>query len=369
MVYMAGLFFCAMVCHGELVRLKPDPRYLTAFYLVMAAGGAAGGLFVGIVSPMIFPAYWELHLGMAGCSALTLLVFFRDRDWVLYAGRPRWAWAAILLGVVGLLAALQVQAHESVDDVVTVKRNFYGVLKVKEADASNPTMHRFELYHGRIKHGQQFTAPERRREPTTYYGHKSGVGLCLGRPNRPGHQRIGVVGLGVGTLAAYAKPGDVFRFYEINPEVTTLARKHFSFLSDCRGQIEIATGDARLLLEQEKSHNFDVLVLDAFSGDAIPAHLLTVESMQIYLRHLKSNGVLAIHVSNLHFDLEPVVAAAADSHSLHMVSVNSLAAQWMLLSREKSALDFAALKKASHTIDERRILWTDQKSNQFEILR
>lgn len=154
MVYMAGLFFCAMVCHGELVRLKPDPRYLTVFYLVMAAGGAAGGLFVGIVSPLIFPAYWELHLGMAGCCALTLLVFFRDRNWVLYAGRPRWAWAAILLGVVGLLAALQVQAHESVDDVVTVKRNFYGVLKVKEADIGDPKMHRFELYHGRIKHGQ-----------------------------------------------------------------------------------------------------------------------------------------------------------------------------------------------------------------------
>lgn len=178
-------------------------------------------------------------------------------------------------------------------------------------------------------------------------------------------------------MATYGKPGDVFRFYEINPEVTTLARKYFSFLSDCRGQIEIATGDARLLLEQEKSHNFDVLVLDAFSGDAIPAHLLTVESMQIYLRHLHANGVLAIHVSNLHFDLEPVVAAAAASHGLHMVSVNSAsnhaegseAALWMLLSREKSALDIAALKKASHTIDKRRILWTDQKSNLFEILR
>lgn len=377
LVYMAGLFFCAMVCHGELVRLKPDPKYLTAFYLVISAGGAAGGIFVGVIAPLVFPAFLELHIGLFGCCLLVLLVFFGDRNWVLHAGRPRWAWAAILVGLFGMTAALRVQAGATLSNAVAITRNFYGVLKVQEVDADDPEMHRVELYHGRIKHGQQFLAKEKRDQPTTYYGRRSGIGLLLGRENRPGDQRVGVVGLGVGTLAAYARRGDAYRFYEINPEVTRLARQHFRYLGDSRADVEIVTGDARLLLEREAANRFDTLVLDAFSGDAIPAHLLTVEAMQIYMRHLKVDGVLAIHISNLHFDLKPVVAASAKRFGLHAVAVKNTGKRaagtetslWVLLSRTKQSLDIPALKANATPLGDRRILWTDNKSNLFEILR
>lgn len=377
LVYMAGLFFCAMVCHGELVRLKPHPKFLTAFYLVISAGGAAGGLFVGVLAPLVFPAYLELHIGLFVCCVLILLVFFSDRNWVLHAGRPRWAWGAILLGVFAMTAALRAQAGATLSNAVTITRNFYGVLKVQEADSNDPEMHRFELYHGRIKHGQQFTSPQKRGLPTTYYGRQSGIGMILGRERIPAKSHVGVVGLGVGTLATYGRPGDRFRFYEINPEVTRLAKAHFSFLSDCRGKYDVVAGDARLLLERESPKQFDTLVLDAFSGDAIPAHLLTAEAMAIYLRHLKQNGVLAIHISNLHFDLKPVVAASADKFGLHAVAVKNKGqktvgtetSMWVLLSRNKASLDIPALWANATPLGERRILWTDNKSNLFEILR
>eukprot|EP00913_Durusdinium_trenchii_P028435 g26663.t1 len=377
LVYMAGLFFSAMVCHGELVRLKPGLKFLTEFYLVIAGGGAAGGVFVGIIAPLVFPAYLELHVALFGCCVLILLVFFGDKNWVLHAGRPRWAWGVILLGVFGLTAALRVQAGATLNDAVDISRNFYGVLKVREVDIDDPAMHRVELYHGRIKHGQQFTSPEKRRTPTTYYGRQSGVGLILGHPRDTRAWRVGVVGLGVGTLAVYARPGDHFRFYEINPDVTRLAKSHFSYLKDCQGKFDVETGDARLLLEREQKQQFDVLVLDAFSGDAIPAHLLTAEAMNVYLRHLNKDGVLAIHISNLHFDLRPVVAASADKFGLHTVAVKSQGnrsegtetSMWMLLSRNASTLDRKELNENSTPLGERRILWTDNKSNLFEILR
>lgn len=377
LVYMAGLFFCAMVCHGELVRLKPAAKHLTAFYLVMAAGGAAGGIFVGLIAPLIFPAFLELHVGLLGCTALVLLVFFGDRSWVLHAGRPRWAWGLVLIGVFAFTAVLRVQADTVFQNAVTVTRNFYGVLKVQERDADDPKRHRFRLMHGRIVHGLQFVLPSKQMEPTTYYGRNSGVGLILDREHRSHPQRVGVVGLGVGTLAAYARSGDEYRFYEINPEVTRLAKRYFSYLAKCPGEVSIATGDARLLLEHEAPHQFDTLVLDAFSGDAIPAHLLTLEAFGIYLKHLKNEGILAIHYSNLHFDLEPVIAAAADHHGLTAVAVMSdgdenlgtKPALWMLLARNPNVLKFEKLQTASHALQQRRVPWTDNRSNMFEILK
>ncbi|MCH7988597.1 MAG: fused MFS/spermidine synthase, partial [Planctomycetes bacterium] len=373
--------FCAMVCHGELARLRPHPRYLTSFYLIIAGGGAAGGVFVCIISPLIFPLYLELHVGLLACCIFAVAAVVLDRGNGSLEGIPRWAWVPVLLGVLGLSTALKVHASEELNHAVSVSRNFYGVLRVQEMHSDDPKQHHFRLMHGRIIHGLQFTSNEKKLEPTTYYGRKSGVGLLLDPSTVEKPRRIGVVGLGVGTLAAYANPGDVVRFYEINPDVIRLADQHFSFLKECRGQVEIVTGDARLSLEHEPAQMFDVLVLDAFSGDAIPAHLLTEEAFEIYLRHMKPDGVFAMHISNLHFDLRPVMAGLADRFHLSTVSVLSNKDEstetnrclWIMMSRNATSLEriqsrqTAAQKSLPQT--NRRILWTDDRSNLFEILR
>jgi len=377
LVYFAGLFISAMVCHGELVRLKPSPRHLTSFYLVISAGGAAGGLFVGVVAPLLFPIYLEMHVALFGVWVLMMLVFFRDRRWVLHAGRPRWAWGGLLLGVFVLAALLRAQANNNLNGAVEVARNFYGVLRVQEKHPHDPDRRCYRLMHGHIVHGLQFHAPKKRLIPTSYYGRQSAVGHVLQNagPNRPLH--VGVVGLGIGTVAAYAKPGDRYRFYEINPEVIRLARKHFTFLASCRGEVSIVTGDARQMMEREPPQQFDVLVVDAFSGDAIPTHLVSREAFDVYRRHLKPGGVLAFHISNLYFDLRPVLASAAGQLGWQSLVVVSLGdrdtgtkdAMWMVMAPNLARPEFAPLRKAGRPYHGPTIEWTDSRNNLVEILR
>jgi hypothetical protein len=372
-VYLAALFACCMVCHGELSRQKPGPRFLTSFYLLMSAGGAGGGLFVGLLAPTIFPAYWELHIGIVACLIATLVIFFRDRNSYLYRGQPRPAWVLIVLWV-GLLSwSLQGHARDAVRSALDVSRNFYGVLRVED-DAETDTR---KLFHGSIQHGTQFLDEARRGTPTTYYGVKSGAGLVMQYHSPEESRRIGVVGLGVGTLATYGTGRDVVRFYEINPEVIRLAQEYFTFLSDTPARTEMILGDARLSLEHEAPQEYDVLVLDAFSGDAIPTHLLTKEAGELYLRHLKADGILCVHISNLHFDLRPVLQGLGEELGLHFVSVQANAdssqdvslCHWMLLSRQpipelvlKQAEELDELSKAP-------LLWTDEWSNLLSVLR
>lgn len=383
-IYFAAMFFCAMVCHGELAKLRPEPQHLTVFYLTVAAGGAAGGVFVGVVAPAVFPTYLELHLGMLGACLLALAVFFRDRRGRLFAGRPQWAWAVLPGAVVVLAGVLKAQADASLAASLAVTRNFYGVLRVDAAFPEDPARHQLRLKHGRILHGAQFVDEEKRQLPTAYYGRDSGVGCVL---RQPGAKHVGVVGLGVGTVAAYARPGDRYRFYEINPEVIRLAQRYFTYLRDCPAETEIVIGDARLSLEVEPPQNFDVLVLDAFSGDAIPVHLLTREAASVYRRHVKPDGILAVHISNLHFDLRPVVQGIAEEFGLACEAVFSpdndeLATRgslWALLCRDAARLAALPIDRASsrqlaahHGMDgpaARRILWTDERNNLFEVLR
>jgi hypothetical protein len=386
-VYFAALFFGTMACHGELANLKPEPRRLTRFYLVVAAGGAAGGLFVGVAAPLLFPVYLELHAALLGAWVLMLFVVFRDRGWVLYAGRPRWAWGLLLLGIFGLTVVLKAHAGSSLNGSIEVARNFYGVLRVQEIAADDPDRRCRTLVHGQIVHGLQFVAEKKRGVPTTYYGRESGIGrvLDVGRPfradadglERPSYLRVGVVGLGVGTLATYALPGDEYRFYEINPDVVRLADKHFTFLSDCRGQVSVVTADARLALERERGEPLDVLVVDAFSGDAVPAHLLTREAFDVYRRRLKPDGVLAFHISNHYFDLRPVVAAGADHLGWQATVAETPADEeqrtnqtiWMVLARDLDQPEFARVLEIAAPYDGPRIEWTDQRSNLLEVLR
>jgi hypothetical protein len=284
----------AVLCHGELARSRPDPQHLTGFYLAAAAGGALGGAWVGAVAPRVFLSYTEFPIALAACAGAAVAAWLRVRY-----RPPMVAWAALFTAVLTPLATL---ADQPRGDLLAARRNFYGILRVTERGD------RRVLNHGRVMHGSQFVDWKKRSWPTTYYGRESAVGQVLDR-HHP--QRVGVIGLGTGTVAAYGRAGDVFRFYEINPAVVELARQYFTFLADSPATIEVALGDARLVLEREEPQQFDVLVVDAFSSDAIPAHLLTAECSAVFRRHLRPEGLLLFHISNQALDLWPVTRGLA----------------------------------------------------------
>ncbi len=375
-VYFSALFCCCMVCHGELVRLKPHPKYLTQYYLTISAGGAAGGLSVGLLAPVIFAGYYELPLAFVGFGLLYVAVKQREERPNM-AARTLWLHRFGSVGALCGVAVLMTQLGSS-EGAVAVSRNFYGVLRVRERNSGNDAWHRRDLVHGRIVHGSQFQREDKSRWPTTYYGHESGVGRLLDSAGRRERRHIGVIGLGIGTLAEYGRKEDRLRFYEINPAVVDLAQRYFSCLSDCAGETTIVEGDARLVLEHEAPQAFDVLVLDAFSGDAIPVHLLTKEAWQVYLKHMAPDGVLACHISNLHFDLRPVLKGLADEFdwSQRVVisegnpELGTQTAFWCLMSRDADRLDKALGKEPKQESQAtRKILWTDDRSNLLEVLR
>ncbi len=366
-VFALGLFIACFFCHGELVRRKPAPRYLTSFYLMLSLGGALGGLLVGVLAPRFLRGYFELPIAMAACSILLLLVLDR-RAWRITA----LAAGAVAL-VVGYSAWSWVSSYAS--SVLAMERNFYGSLRVYEYDRGTDDEAR-ALVHGMVNHGMQFTLPERTREHITYYGPGSGVALALASVNRT-HARVGIIGLGAGSLAAFARRGDTYRFYDINPLVEGLARREFTYLADCRGTAEVVLGDGRLALEREPAGSFDVLVVDAFSGDAIPVHLLTAEAVELYFRRLRPEGVLALHITNTHLDLEPVLAALAGRLGKWSLVVRNegdgdrriYRSSWALLSTRPIAS--SALLRAGaelRTMTGFRV-WTDEYSNLFQILR
>ena len=376
-LYCATLFVACMVCHGELARAKPHPRHLTAFYLMVALGGALGGVLVGLVAPNVFDDLYELPVGMVALCLLAMLALERDRASLFHwrwGVAARLAFAALTLGL-GIFLA-RTYAQDSADTRL-VSRNFYGVLNVRDTGEGPDAMR--VLSHGTIIHGKQFLEEDRRDWPTTYYGLTSGVGLALIDARARGPVRVGVVGLGAGTLAAYGRTGDVFRFYDINAKVVELARTEFSFLKDSPAQVEVELGDARLSLEREPPQNFDVLALDAFSSDAIPVHLLTVEAFRAYIRQLRPGGVLAVHISNRYLDLVPVVQQAARQLSLELREVENdddddagaYRSDWLLLSTSPAAFEGPLLKEAAVRIDAvpRVRLWTDDYSDLYRILK
>jgi len=376
-LYSATLFAACMVCHGELARSKPHPRYLTGFYLMLALGGALGGVLVGLVAPSVFDNLYELPLGMVALCIFVTLALLHDRQSLFHG---RWGIAARLV-FLGLTVALGVQLarttrDNSADTRVTL-RNFYGVLNVRDSGEGPDAMR--ILSHGTIIHGKQFLQEDRRDSPTTYYGMTSGVGLALIDARARGPLRVGVVGLGAGTIAAYGRSGDLFRFYDINPQVVDLARTEFTFLKDSPARVEVQLGDARLSLEREPAQNFDLLALDAFSSDAIPVHLLTVEAFRVYARQLRPGGVLAVHISNRYLDLVPVVQQAARELSLELREVDNedddnagvYRSDWLLLSASPEAFEGGLLGEVAQTIETapRVKLWTDDYSDLYRILK
>jgi hypothetical protein len=301
-----SLFVFCMVCHGELVRRKPSVRHLTLFYLMMSIGGALGGTFVGLIAPLIFTAYFEMPIGLFMCAGLVCVVLWNSTS-------AKWR-VVLLLALLGYGWRLADVSFEDINGARVVMRNFYSQLRITDTQASDiPPQHGAlrKMSHGGIVHGEQYLNPNLRRTPTAYYCHRSGIGLAIDSLAQSASLKIGVVGLGAGTLATYGRAGDEMRIYEINEQVLELARREFTYLSDSPAKIIPILGDGRLMLERETPQQFDLLAMDAFSGDSIPAHLLTLEAMKTYLGHLKPEGILAVHITNQYLDLEPVVSAAA----------------------------------------------------------
>jgi hypothetical protein len=390
--YCLTLFVCCMVCHGELVRLKPRPRHLTSFYLMIAAGGALGGVFVNLIAPFVFKGYWELHLGLGGTALVFLVVLFRDPSGPIRGGQPSWAWAFLYLSFAALVGALGAQIRDTLKDTVTVKRNFFGVLKVTVDPGTDPSERRTVLMNGRIEHGYQFAAEDKRFWPTSYFGPSSGVGIAIQfHPRRLDpkrrHLRIGVVGLGTGTLAAYGESGDYFRFYEINPGVLRLADRYFTYRKDSPARFDVVLGDARISMERERRlgrpAEFDVLAVDAFSSDAIPVHLLTRECFQSYRYHLKKDGILAMHVSSRYFNLNPVVRSLAkldEERGMESLLIfdggneaqGTDATSWILLTSNEEFMETKEVRSAVGAWtaeDDPSLLFTDDYSNLFHLLR
>ncbi|HSU57214.1 MAG TPA: fused MFS/spermidine synthase [Candidatus Dormibacteraeota bacterium] len=452
-IYSSALFVFCMVCHGELYRLRPDPSELTGFYLLIAAGGAAGGAFVALAAPMVFKDYYELHWGLllcavcfamailterkpaaevtgerttlrkwdfwpwAGCSLPVVafggldwllrktghslkfghgLLWLRVGLWAILAGvavvwllRGTWRsftqWRAVVgtamfLGIAALGASLWKQAHDGGGDKIYTSRSFYGVLSIYEHEKQAPKDHYLLLQHGRITHGLQFVDPEESIWPTSYYGEESGIGVAF-RALPPEPRRIGVVGLGTGSIRVYGRAGDYFRIYDINPEVKRLATTRFTYLNRCPGTTDVVLGDARISLETEPLQHFDLLALDAFSSDAIPVHLLTKEAFDVYDRHLKTNGIVAVHISNHYLDLEPVVLGLAAKFGFKSIIIDFeendeewwlYGSTWILLTRDDRILNMPAMQSRGTPPSKRKRdlpLWTDDFAGLFQILK
>lgn len=390
-VYSFLLFALCMVSHGEMVRMRPHPRYLTTFYLLMSAGGALGGAFVSLLAPIIFTGFWELHTSMWLAWALFLAVLWRTgSSWINQPGM-----AALKKALAGMLVLLAVVLYGHTryahDDALYCERSFYGVLRVRNLVAWEPEDKGLKLSHGAIVHGFQYTMPDRRMEAASYYGPGSGIALALTEfpkwleergEKRP--VKVGVIGLGVGTLAAFGEPGDTYRFYEINPSVIALSmgpEAYFSYLKDAKANVEVVDGDARIALERELQdgdvQQFDVLAVDAFSSDSIPAHLLTHEALLLYMAHLREGGILAMHISNRHLDLRPVVTGLARQEGLLSRVVESdgddkgcWGSTWVLVTANR---DFAARPaivnaESDEEEDHGADVWTDDYSNIYQIL-
>jgi hypothetical protein len=382
-VYLSALFVTCMVCQGELARSRPVPRHLTVFYLTIAAGGALGGVFAALIAPRVFSEFSEYPVGLAGACILGFLCWMRSGALAQWTGRNfavRVPLMALMFG--GIISAYATAINKQPG--IEARRNFYGILRVVERRDDKDRLLR-ELSHGRVQHGFQFLDPDKRSWPTSYYGPHSGV--ALGIDALPHPRRVAVVGLGAGTLAAWGREGDSYRFYEINPNVEPIARKWFTFLSDSKAHADVVLGDARIQLERElaegHAHDFDLIAVDAFSGDAIPMHLLTAECAEIYRQHLAPGGIVALHISNRALNLEPVTRGLARylGWQARMVVVardlldedkGESSSRWVLLTEKRETFTHSKIRDTIlgwSTSKEPVITWTDDFASLWPILR
>jgi SAM-dependent methyltransferase len=370
-LYFVGLFVSCMFCHGELARLKPDPQHLTRFYLMISLGGALGAVLVAIVAPLALSGYFELGIALA---ALALTIVLRTKH--------LWRWAGVAVTVVCAVFVAR-GAQEYSDGVRVMERDFYGV--VRTVDHDSPVPYR-SMYHGAIMHGGQLLGDSFRNTPADYFGPGSGYGRVFAslremEPKKP--LAVGIIGLGAGVIAAWMQPGDALVFYEISPRVIDIARREFTFLADTSAKTEVVLGDGRLSLEREPPRRYDVLGIDAFSGDSIPMHLVTREAMAIYLKHLKPDGVIVFQATNRFIDLLPVVKRLAAESGLEAVNVADEPDGWdgaeywysstdqIIVTRNRALLAWPRIAEVADEIPDRPELptFTDAHHNLLRILK
>lgn len=407
LAYCSLLFAACMLCHGELYLLRPEANHLTTFYLMVSIGGAAGGLFVSVVAPVIFNGYWEFFVGLAMTIAIVMSLRGniraerrakaedeasategslskenRDSSLLLRVTQQ----TRFIFFVFALVTIMLVLVGSFFSGELVSERNFYGVIRVRADLVGEPPRPANLMAHGITVHGLQFIN-EGRDLPTTYYVKDSGAGLAiLNHPRYGQGLRVGMLGVGTGTLAIYGQAGDVYRLYEINPVVTALAEGrggYFSFVKDSQAEVSMVLGDARISLERELAENgsqgFDVLVLDTFSSDSIPVHLVTKEAFALYLEHLAPDGIIAAHITNLHLDLQPVFWQIANEYGLSIVRIEyegddngGYASHWILLARDPALLSVPGIQEHAVNLDGYSTalkLWTDDYSNLFQILK
>ncbi|TMG74237.1 MAG: hypothetical protein E6H77_11735 [Betaproteobacteria bacterium] len=370
-LYLVGLFFACMFCHGELARAKPDPSRLTRFYLMISLGGALGAVLVAIVAPLTLPGYYELGLALI---VLAIVLATRLERRALWGG----------VAVVGATAVFVVRgAYDYTKGMRVMERDFYGV--VRTADHPEPVPYR-SMYHGGIMHGGQLLGDSFRNTPADYFSPGSAYGRVFTSLREIEPRRklsVGVLGLGAGVLAAWMNPGDRLVFYEISPRVADIARREFTFLADTAARTEVVLGDGRLSLEREPPRGYDVLGIDAFSGDSIPMHLVTREAMALYVKHLKPDGVIVFQATNRYIDLLPVVKRLAAEFGMEAVNIADLAqgidgpeywyssTEQVIVTRNRKLLDWPRIEEAADEIDERADLptFTDSHHNLLRILK
>jgi SAM-dependent methyltransferase len=385
--FLVALFLICMVCHGELVKSKPPAKYLTSFYLSISAGGALGGLFVALVAPQLFKTHFEVALTIIGGFLAGCLALGNDGREGWLKGRDLLQWAGAFLVVGGTFLVSRGNMEGIDPDVIDIERNFYGTVRVEER-GDDEERGRY-LYNGRIWHGFQYLDPARQLEPTTYYVPGSGAAIAvMEHPRASEGLRVAVIGLGTGSMAAHGKEGDKYIFYDIDPKVVRVAKERFTYLDKSPAKPEVILGDARIQMERELAdgpENYDVIVLDAFSGDAIPAHLLTDEAFALYDQHLHKgadgktpDGVIVIHISNRYLDLEPVVAALAKKYGYTARVVHKdedggpldTASDWVLVSKNQAFFDQPSVKDSSEPLaPTKEVLWTDQFTALVPILK
>jgi len=377
-VFSLMLFSCCMLCNTTLYSLRPAPVHLTRYYVVIAFGGALGGLFVGLAAPLMFNHYLEFFIGLILCCAIAtgMILWCRKQGWMRFLWIPM---AAFSIVVIILLCQRSVLWYRN---TLLRSRNFYGVLSVRTFKAPFKWV-KHTLVHGRTNHGMQLLNSPMELSPVSYYGKGSGIWHAMQRYSlKP--LRIGIVGLGAGMMSVYARPGDYMRFYEINPEIVRIAkdRKYFTYLSECPAEMDIVMGDARLSLERElkqgNAQQFDVLVLDAFNSDAVPVHLLTREAFELYLKHLKPGGIIAVDVSNSYIDLFPAIWAQKNYFNLDGALIFKKAEDkrlidnsiWIILSSDSSLFLMPSIKAVSFDSSRIRKMegWTDDYSSLLPLL-
>lgn len=368
-------FAAAWYCHGRLYDLRPEPASLPWFYMCISGGGMMGTILAALIGPLLLPNIWEFTIGVALSSALIFAELARHiRSMRLQIGALSLMYAVPVLALFGLLRT----EVETLRQYTYYDRNFYGSIRILD-DSEART-----LYNGNTTHGKQYFASDKAHKPNMYYAPESGIGRAImhERSLKKGYDiRFGVIGLGSGAMAAYCTQNDAVVFYEIDRDIEDVARDYFTYLEHCP-QAEVVLGDGRIMLEREfKTEGpraFDVLAIDAFTDDTIPAHLLTREALNMYRAHMaSSSSIIAVHVSNRYLNLVPVLMAYAQREGLSILSVStgwssgSLASpsQWVLLSEDPRAFTSDIFKNAYAYLPQMRVHeWTDDFSDILSVV-